>query len=253
MLFYAHRKSCLLERATASNDPKEVCSYADITEDELKMLFDQDRTRAAALDEKTFKLSLALTAALTVLGTLSPLLLDRFTSHAWKIACAILCALTVLYALSSGFIALGSMRALPVYGLGPTGIPRTATGARRRNLASCLGRNQVVGYVRALRNEASYQLLRNGLTCLSCAITTYIAAVLLGYAGLSAPTSTNITSTVQRSQLLHVEPRLVVFDCARQLVHLNSPATLHLTRVTRRGPAIRFPGPLEGVRLRNEN
>ncbi len=203
MLFYLARARRVLKRAYAAQEPIETESYLGLDNDEIKSLFDQDRARAVALDEKTFKFSLALTAAFVILGTLSPLLLDRFTSQPLKALCASLIALTVVYAISSGFVALGSMRAQRVYGIGPLGNLKEATGARRRELAVSLGRNQVVGYARQLRNETSYQLLRNGLICLSAATATYVSALAIGHATLSQPKDPAVITTSRNQGCTH--------------------------------------------------
>ena len=199
---FVPRKRRKLKAAQADEEPANAARYCEIDVEELSALLDDDRGRAATVDEKSFKLSLSLSVALTVLGTLSPILFDRITSRWLLIVCGVFILASVFNALVGGFIALGAMDTLPSYGRGPLGIPKGASGARRRLLASSLARNELVGIARQLRNSATYQHLRNGLICLSAALCAYVFGLATGGAVLKPPTAVSSPATVVASAAL---------------------------------------------------
>jgi hypothetical protein len=149
-------------------------NYQGLTEEELLDQLKDERARMAAVDEKTFKMTLALTLGLTVLGTVSPFLLDRISSVSLRAFCGGLFALSVFYSLAGGFVALGAMRTFPVFGLRRGGIPKERSGARREQLANDLTRNELLAVTKHLRNEAAYMALRNAFGSLFVALTTFV-------------------------------------------------------------------------------
>jgi len=125
------------------------------------------------MDEKTFKMTLSLSFGLTVVGTLSPLLLERIHIQNLRTVCGAAIAFSVFYALTGGFVALGAMRTLPTYGFGTLLVPKSK---RKRDFAQALARNELIGIVRHLRNETAYMALRNGFLFLSVALGTFLYA-----------------------------------------------------------------------------
>lgn len=195
--FPRHRR--VLNAASAAEDPVASDAYAKEELEELEKSLEDDRTRANGLDEKSFKLSLSLSVALTILGTLSPLLFDRFTSQGLLDVGATLMAASVFYALMGGFIGLGAMKALASYGLRPLGLPKTAVTARRGLLAASLARNQKVSIARQLRNAAAYQNLRNSLVCLAAVLGVYAYGLASGGATLKPPRGPGLVPVVAAS------------------------------------------------------
>lgn len=182
---YIVRKRRKLREAALDADPAATENYVPLSIDELRAMLQDERQRAAATDEKTFKLTLSLSLALTIFGALSPLFLDRISTPQTKAICAIAIIVTVFYSLAGGFVALGAMRTLPSYGFGPTGLPEDAVEERRKLLASSLARNQLVNVARHLRNETAYQSLRNSFVSLFVAIGVFVYAVIAGEASLT--------------------------------------------------------------------
>lgn len=153
--------------------------HATETEEELHQALNEERARGSAMDEKTFKMTLSLSFGLTVVGTLSPFLLDRIASAPLRNACGIMIILVVLYAFAGGFVALGAMRTSATYVPTLGRIPKEQTGARRRELLETLHRNQAISIVRHLRNETAYLALRNSFICFSIALTIFTIGLIL--------------------------------------------------------------------------
>lgn len=171
-----------VRKANGEAAPEQATSFEQLSEAELGARLQEERQRGAAMDEKTFKMTLSLTFALTILGTLSPLLLERIQASHLRTICGTMIALTIFYALAGGFLALGAMRTLTSYGYGTITLPRNKPGARRRLFADALARNELIGLVRHMRNEAAYQSLRNGFVCLAAALAVFAFALLVGAA-----------------------------------------------------------------------
>jgi hypothetical protein len=171
---YMYYRRRFQEEAHSVNPPGAAASYEKLAEDELKTRLKDEHQRGAAIDEKTFKLTLSLTFALTIMGTVSSALLGGFDGPLRSIA-RLLVALVVFYALAAGFVALGAMRTLPSYGLGAEPDLRDKPGARRESLATSLARNEKIGLARGARNETAHMLLRNSFLCLFALLVVYFA------------------------------------------------------------------------------
>src|SRR4051794_24323048 len=61
--------------------------YAALTAEQADTRLDEERTRAEALDEKTFKLTLSLAVGMTLLGTGLTVLLDKVPSPLGRLSC----------------------------------------------------------------------------------------------------------------------------------------------------------------------
>ncbi|HXW24964.1 MAG TPA: hypothetical protein VEK73_09470 [Xanthobacteraceae bacterium] len=182
-----------LKEAMACTIANVGVGYESDSEEELRGLLNDERTRAAALDEKTFKMTLSLTFGLTVLGTLSPLLLDHINSRCLRLMCGVMIIVAVAYALAGGFVALGAMRTLPMYVARLGSIPKDQIEARRSKVAEYLHRNELISIVRQLRNETSYLSLRNGFIFLSIALSIFIVGLATGNVGSTMGSKPDIT------------------------------------------------------------
>lgn len=167
--------------ADAEQAPVAAAEYEKLSEDVLDLQLKEERQRAAAIDEKTFKLTLSVTFALTIIGTVSASLLGGLQSRPLQFLIGCLLGLVVFYALAAGFVALGAMRTLPSYGLGAYPEFKDKPGARREFLASSLARNEKLSIVRHARNETAYTALRNSFLCLFVALGLYSAAIALPF------------------------------------------------------------------------
>jgi hypothetical protein len=195
---YVRFKHRFLRAGTGVDTPQAAASYEMLSEEELGTLLKEERQRAASMDEKTFKLTLALTFALTIMGTVSTVMLGSVESIPLRVAMDSLLALVVFYALAAGFVALGAMRTLPSYGLGAYPEFKNKPGARRQFLASSLARNEQIGLARHARNETAYTSLRNSFLCLfaSLALFAILQALPVAKSARSWLTTFHSTSAV---------------------------------------------------------
>ena len=137
------------------------------------------------MDEKTFKMTLSLSVGLTVLGSTATFLVKKISLYEAQIALVALISLGLFYVLSSGFIALGALKTLPSYGYGTSSL-LVVSDKRQRFLAECLACAEIINIIRHLRNEAAYQLLRNGLFLLflaAAAFAVFLGLEILGIGG----------------------------------------------------------------------
>ena len=147
--------------------------YAGLTVDQAQERLKEERARAAALDEKTFKLTLSLAIGLTIVGTAITALIEKVPSPIGKLGIAIGLAIAIIYILLGGLLALGAMRTLPAYGYGTRFALAQSAGATVPPLADALARQETVNQRRHLRNEAAQQMLRNGFLVLLVAFIAF--------------------------------------------------------------------------------
>lgn len=140
---------------------EEYRYYSEIGLEDLDRRLIEERKRGSAMDEKTYKLALSLSVALTILGSILTTLAKLVTHTPAKICFLILAIASILCFLVSGFIALRALSTLPLYGYG-TRILLIDRDELQQCLAMCLAQNEAINIIRHLRNEAAYQTLRNG-------------------------------------------------------------------------------------------
>ena len=155
------RKFRLAESRHILEEP-QYTQYANLSLEKLRKRLREERQRASAMDEKTFKMTLSLSVGLAILGFTSTTIVKQVSLPEARIALVVLIILGLFYFLSSGFIALGALKTLPSYGYG-TQILLLDAEQNQRCLAECLARAEEINIVRHLRNETAYQSLRNGL------------------------------------------------------------------------------------------
>jgi hypothetical protein len=174
---YLARQRRLRRRAESQNilNLEQFAGYDTLFAQQLTQRLDEERQRASAMDEKTFKLTLSLSVGLTVLGSTAALLLDAVSSPPTQTILTILIGLGLFYVLAAGFVALGALRTHPSYGYGTHFLLQQGTD--QSALAAALARQETMNLVRHLRNETSYQALRNGLSLLFGAILIFAATL----------------------------------------------------------------------------
>lgn len=187
--FYLYNSRKLKKRAQCADLLKKRAEYAHYPElplDQLSARLNEERSRAVALDEKTFKMSLSLTIGLTVVGTTSAVLVTG-TKPAWlAYAVAVLIGLGVFYVLTGGFVALGSLRTQQSFGYGTQ--PLLLTEDERIALfADSLARQEIANQVRHLRNETAFQLLRNGFALLFLGLLLFGISKAFAFGAESTP------------------------------------------------------------------
>ncbi|MGB8274288.1 MAG: hypothetical protein WCF16_03350 [Alphaproteobacteria bacterium] len=151
---------------------QEFARYSTLAVDQLTRRLEDERQRASAMDEKTFKLTLSLSVGLTVLGSTVALLVNGVSSPTVQIALIIMIGLGLFYVLAAGFVAVGALRTLPSYGYGTRFLLDQSVDPPQI-LADALARQETMNVVRHLRNEAAYQAMRNGLLFLFAGIMVF--------------------------------------------------------------------------------
>jgi hypothetical protein len=136
----------------------------DLGEEEIKERLKQEHDRAKAMDEKTFKMTLALSLGLTVLGSTISVLAEGTEPGRVRFLITLLGALAVFYSFLGGLVALGALKTLPSYGYGTDFMIQFK--ADRKVGMSALAAQEAMNIIRHLRNETAYQCLRNGFVCL---------------------------------------------------------------------------------------
>ena len=170
-LFRARQKWRLVYKNCEILQEKAYQPYSEICIKNLEKRLKEERERATSMDAKTFKLTLSLSVALTVLGSVSTTLSNQITNPQAETFFLALVTLSTLYFLVSGLVALGAVKTLQSYGYG-TGIHLIDQDDLQESLAKCLAQSETINTIRHLRNESAYQGLRNGfLLFISAAIT----------------------------------------------------------------------------------
>ena len=131
------------------------------------------------MDDKTFKMTLALTFGLTVLGSTTSFLLKEIPFTNLWILIAVLISSSIFYTMAAGFIALGALKTLPSYGYGTDFLLRARDD--RSVLVYALAAQEKVNLIRHLRNECAYQSLRNGFVCLFLALGLFAGALAINF------------------------------------------------------------------------
>lgn len=145
---------------------REFKNYIDLSKDKLEERLEEEHQRASTIDEKTSKLTLSFSIALTFVGaamvflknTVSPVVLQTDLPDLVNF----LIFLGLFYSIVAGLVALGALRTEQLYGYGTPLLLEQDTH-RRKKLTESLARQEVINLVRHLRNEAAFQCLRNGL------------------------------------------------------------------------------------------
>lgn len=177
-IFYiksANRK--LHESSVVSKDRERslYVAYEELAEEELTRRLTEEHERGKGIDEKTIKFSITISLALTILGSAGSVVLKSIESQNLSMIASLLIALSVIYTISGGLLALGALKTLPTYGFGTNYlVQRKSLG--KEIVALALISQEKVNIVRQVRNEASYQCLRNGLILLLVVLVIYAAA-----------------------------------------------------------------------------
>jgi hypothetical protein len=199
--YLAHAKKLRAKAASADLvSGQEYADYPSLSETQLKDRLTEERTRAAALDDKTFKLTLSLSIGLTVLSSTTAYISSHIAILPISLTITTITALSLFYTLIAGILALSALRTLPSYGYGTRllleqKIPNTS------NLAAHLARQEMMNLIRQVRNEAAYQALRNGLILLFVALLSFAAtmayqALLQPVPSATATSATSVTRSV---------------------------------------------------------
>ena len=154
-------------------------SYLKLNSSEFDQRISEERARATALNEKTFKLTFSLSAGLSVLGLTTATLVQKIHVPWLSITIGVIASFAVFYTLSGGFIAVGAMRTQQTYGYGTLYMIQIKQDKNKSIRASALSNLEDSNLKRHLRNEAAYQCLRNGFVCLSVTLILFAVGLVL--------------------------------------------------------------------------
>ena len=145
---------------------KKFTNYIALSKDKLEERLEEEHQRASTIDEKTSKLTLSFSIALTFVGaamvflknTVSPVVMQTVLPNLVNF----LIFLGLFYSIVAGLVALGALRTERLYGYG-TSLLLRQDKPMNEILAKSLACQEVINLVRHTRNEAAFQSLRNGL------------------------------------------------------------------------------------------
>lgn len=170
------RKSLLLCDAhdLLGREPYE--DYPSLPTESLAKRLKEEHLRATSLDEKTSKLTLSLSIALTALGLAVAFFRTSVSSEIMQGMLLSLIGRSVFYALGAGCVALGAFRTMRTYGYG-TQFLLVQQSDPQAVLALNLARQEIMNTVRHIRNETAFQALRNGLLLLCVCVGVLMVAL----------------------------------------------------------------------------
>lgn len=147
-------------------------TYTYLSAEQLVERLAEERARAVALDDKTFKMTLSLSLALTVVGTAYAVLLTAILKPWIGQVLVILVWSAIFYIFSAGFLALGALKTQQLFMYG-TEAKRYPAAEHKTRYADALARQELANGERHLRNEASYQCLWNGFLLLFVSLAVF--------------------------------------------------------------------------------
>ena len=183
---------------------KDFAEYSKLSEQQILDRLEQERQRAATIDEKTFKLTFSLSVGLAFLGLAVTSLIKVVDCVTVRIIVTIFIGLGVLYVLGAGFVAVAAMRTLPSYGYG-TRFLLCRQGAPQSFMAATLASQETMNLLRHIRNEAAYQALRNGLLFLFVGILVVLVFLIFRpLLPFSASSDVIQTAASERIDAVHI-------------------------------------------------
>lgn len=149
----------------------EYSGYARLSPDELDGRLSEEHERTERLEDKTFRLSFALTFGLAIFGLGSGLTIDRGLEVGQPVLWVLigLGTTSAIYFWAAALLAAGALESVTMYGLG-TARRLLAKDMEDEPLALLYARElacqELVNLNRHNRNNATYMSLRNGLVLL---------------------------------------------------------------------------------------
>ena len=177
VIYFKNYKKLILKLNKVSIlEEKGLTEYETIAIDKLQLRLCEERKRAVAIDNKTARMSLWVSLGLTVLSSSSALFVEQIPYLLARIIFLMLVGFGFLYFFVSSYIALGSLKTLPSYGFGTQVLLIKNNRQLQRKLADWLARSESVNSIRHIRNESTYQTIRNGLLLMGLAIIVLLVS-----------------------------------------------------------------------------
>jgi len=177
-LFFYFRKRKLTKEIineTFASETSAYKSYYQLPEENLKSRIAEEHDRSKSMDDKTFKMTLAISFGLTILGSTASLLVKGMPNPELKVIVAIFAALSIFYSMTAGYTAIGALKTLPTYGYG-TDFMIKGNGDISV-LVKALAAQEKMNIIRHLRNESAYQSLRNSMALLFFALMIFAVSL----------------------------------------------------------------------------
>lgn len=161
-----------IEKRMKKHPGKNNDLYEKLDDAELKSRIKEEHERAKFLDDKTFKMTLSLTIGLTILNSTFAFLIGNIDNNLLKLSFILLIWVSVTYILSGGFIAFSSLTTQKTYGYGTDFLLQCKRG-NRSQCCEALHLQEESNLIRHIKNESSYQCLRNGFFLLFFVFMVY--------------------------------------------------------------------------------
>ena len=158
----------------------EYSRFIELDTDKLCKRLDDEDQRASAINEKTYKMALTLSVAMTIIGYSLTEVSDKIQHPVVEFIFFGLIVIGIFYSLVSAVIALGALRTEPYYG-NTTQLLLEPNVERQRLLADCLARTEVRNLRRQHRNEATYMGLRNGNVLFLTALVLFVLSLSVSF------------------------------------------------------------------------
>lgn len=150
--------------------------YNNIERDEISARLRDEHDRAKKIDEKTFRFTLLISVGLSIFGSAFAFIASEVASTNWAKTILVIISIAEVFFLVGGLIALAAIRTMPFYGIGTEALLAKKNDAATDMpvLSRWLVQQEQMNVIRQMRNEASYQCMRNGL------ILTISAMIMIG-------------------------------------------------------------------------
>lgn len=159
-------------------DNKDYESYLGLDEAILEDRIKEEHKRATSIDDKSVKLTVGFAIGSAALSISSTQLIKMMKNEILIIVCMVAVIIAVFYTLIGGWIALGGLRTSSIYGYGTKFISDVKSSDNSKHLyVQALVLQEKANILRHLRNESSYQNLRNGILCLFIAFILFVTDI----------------------------------------------------------------------------
>jgi len=195
-LHYTKKKQSQIDANKYCED-NSYKDYFGLSENELDLRIKEEHERAKSMDEKTFKLTLSLTIGLTILSSVTTYLISNLPIQEIIIPTSTFIFLAVFFILTAGFIALGALKTMETYGYGTKFLIDSKNESKngiKKSYVNALILQEEMNITRHLRNESSYQCMRNGFIFLFLALLIFTSSVIA-----NKYINTKNTKTVEKS------------------------------------------------------
>lgn len=181
LFFFLRKKKIMgeVDKETFASKAGPYENYYQLSSEDLNARILQEHKRSKSMDDKTFKMTLAISFGLTILGSSANLFIKEIPYEALKILIALFSFLSIAYSMTAGFASLGALKTLPLYGYGTQFVSKKDDISA---LVQALASQEKMNIVRHLRNESAYQSLRNGMITLFVALFIFSISVLVYHA-----------------------------------------------------------------------